>query len=72
MNIIPYRITICWSVKNDSYEATIPALRGCLAYGDTPEAAANGITLAAELWLAAATKHGKPIPAPEAPVFRQP
>jgi predicted RNase H-like HicB family nuclease len=67
---IPYQITVRWSAQDASYEATVPALRGCLAYGDTPEEAAREVTTAAELWLDAAEKHGKPIPCPETSLER--
>ena len=59
---IPYQITVRWSTQDAAYEAAVPALRGCIAYGDTPEEAAKEVTIAAELWLEAAAKHGKPIP----------
>lgn len=57
-----YPITICWSDKDNAFEARVPALRGCIAYGDTPEAAAKEVTFAADAWLEAAAKHGKPLP----------
>lgn len=70
MKTIPYQINIRWSEPDQSYEATIPALQGCLAYGDTPEDAAQELTIAAELWIDAAKAHNKPIPRPDATVER--
>ena len=67
---IPYQITVRWSVQDAAYEAAVPALRGCIAYGDTPEDAAREVTIAAELWLEAAAAHGKPIPTPTASLDR--
>jgi predicted RNase H-like HicB family nuclease len=67
---IPYQITVRWSVQDTSYEASVPALRGCLAFGDTPEEAAREVTIAAELWLEAAIKHGKPVPAQDTSLER--
>lgn len=67
---IPYQITVRWSAADESYEAAVPALRTCIAYGDTPEEAVREVTTAAELWLEAAAKHGKPIPKPDASLER--
>jgi predicted RNase H-like HicB family nuclease len=67
---IPYQITVRWSSQDAAYEAAVPALRGCLAYGDTPEEAVREVTTAAELWLEAATKHRKPVPAPDTSLER--
>ncbi len=70
MKNIPYQITIRWSETDESYEAAVPALRTCIAYGDTPEEAVHEVAIAAELWLDAAHKHGKPIPKPDATLER--
>jgi predicted RNase H-like HicB family nuclease len=67
---VTYQINLRWSAMDGMYEATMPALRGCLAYGDTPEAAARELSIAADLWLEAAEKHGKPIPNPDASLER--
>lgn len=67
---IPYQITVRWIAQDASYEAAVPALRGCLAYGDTPAQAAREVTTAAELWLQAAARHGKPVPAPDTSLER--
>jgi len=48
MKTIPYQITIQWSEIDQAYEAGIPALQGCIAYGDTPEEAAQELTIAAD------------------------
>jgi predicted RNase H-like HicB family nuclease len=70
MNTIPYQIIIRWSETDQAYEASIPALQGCLAYGDTPEEAAQELTIAADLWMEAAKAHNKPIPRPDATLER--
>lgn len=62
---LPYQITIRWSPVDESYEATVPALRTCIAYGDTPVEAVREVTTAATLWLTAAAAANKPIPAPD-------
>jgi len=70
MKTIPYQITIQWSEIDQAYEAGIPALQGCIAYGDTPEEAAQELTVAADLWIEAAKAHNKPIPRPDATLER--
>jgi predicted RNase H-like HicB family nuclease len=60
--ITPYQITVRWSSEDGSYEAAVPALRGCFAYGDSEGKAIREVTIAANLWLEAAKKYGKPIP----------
>ena len=64
-NSIPYQITVRWSAADESYEAAVPALRTCIAYGDTPAAAVREVVTAAKLWLKFAKEDGKPIPAPQ-------
>lgn len=65
MNALPYQINIRWENADEAYVASVPALRGCVAVGDTPEEAAREILIAAELWLEATAANGKPIPAPD-------
>ena len=64
-NTIPYQITVRWSAVDESYEAAVPALRTCIAYGDTAAEAVREVTVAAKLWLRVATEDGCPIPAPD-------
>jgi len=70
MNSIPYQMNIHWSEADQAYEASIPALQGCIAYGETPDAAARELTIALDLWLEEAQAHGKPIPKPDATLER--
>lgn len=60
-----YQITVRWSAADESYEAAVPALRTCIAYGATPAGAVREVMTAANLWLKAAGADGKPIPAPD-------
>ncbi len=62
---LPYQITVAWSERDEAWEARVPALRHCLAYGDTPQKAVKEVTVAAGLWLEAAEATGKPIPKPD-------
>ena len=60
---LPYQITVAWSPRNEAYEARVPALKGVLAYGDTPEKAVKEVKIAASLWIEAVKASGQPIPA---------
>lgn len=60
-----YLIRLYWSDDDEGYVAEVPALRGCIAVGDTPQKAVGELAIAMKLWLATAKKHGDPIPAPD-------
>ena len=47
----------------DMYMAEIPALRGCRAWGETPELALDYLESVAEGFIASYQKRGKPLPA---------
>jgi predicted RNase H-like HicB family nuclease len=59
-----YHINVFFSDEDDCYIAHIPDLEGCSAFGDTPEEAVRQVTIAKQLWLDVASKHGDPIPVP--------
>ncbi|NJM36873.1 MAG: type II toxin-antitoxin system HicB family antitoxin [Akkermansiaceae bacterium] len=67
---LPYQITIAWSAEDEGFVASVPALGGCIAYGETAEEAVREIQIAAELWLEVAEKRGKTIPTPDATLER--
>ena len=58
-------VLIEWSADDAAYVARVPALPGCIATGETLEAAARELTTAIALWLASAENHGDPIPSPD-------
>ncbi len=60
-----YQINVRWSLEDEAFEASIPALHGCLAYGDSAGDAVSEVLVAGELWIDAATEHGKSIPRPD-------
>jgi len=62
---LPYQIVVAWSAADEAYEARVPAIRNCLAYGSTPAKAVKEVTLAAEAMLEALAEAGKPVPAAE-------
>ena len=59
-----YEITICWSDEDGVFVADIPELPGCMAHGDTREAALAEAQVAIGYWLEAAEEIGRPIPRP--------
>lgn len=60
-----YEIIIYWSNEDDAYVAEAPELPGCVAHGDTQEAALEQIGQAIDLWLDTAREFGDPIPEPK-------
>ena len=60
-----YEIIIYWSDEDDTYVAEVPELPGCMAHGETQEAALEHIGRAVELWLETAREFGDPIPEPK-------
>ncbi len=59
-----YHINIFYSEKDGGYIADIPDLKGCSAFGVSPEEAAKEIQLTKEAWIAAAREANIPIPHP--------
>lgn len=50
---MPYPIVVFWSDEDEAYIATVPDLRSCSAFGDTPEEALREVQVAQELRLEA-------------------
>lgn len=63
MKNIPYQIIVAWSAEDEAYEARVPALRFCIAYGETPEKAVKEVKTAAKAMLEVMEADGKPLPA---------
>lgn len=70
MKAIPYQFTVAWSEENNAFEARVPALRYCLAYGTTPEQAIKEVKIAAGAMLKVMKKEGMPLPAMDATLDR--
>jgi predicted RNase H-like HicB family nuclease len=70
MKAIPYQFTVAWSEEDQAYEATVPALRYVVAYGDTPEEAIKEVTTSARAALNVMEKEGKALPALDATLDR--
>lgn len=59
-----YPIEVYWSEEDESWVATIPDLRYCTAFGDTPEEAVAEVLVAKAAWLESAREDGVPLPEP--------
>jgi predicted RNase H-like HicB family nuclease len=60
-----YEIILYWSEEDKVFIAEVPELPGCMAHGDTQEAALANAKEAVRLWLDTAREFGDPIPAPK-------
>jgi predicted RNase H-like HicB family nuclease len=60
-----YEIIIYWSEEDQAFIAEAPELPGCMAHGNSHEAALNNIRTAMELWIETAKEFNDPIPSPK-------
>ena len=60
-----YEIIIFWSEEDHAFIAEVPELPGCMAHGDSHNAALDNIKDAMELWIATAKEFNDPIPKPK-------
>ncbi len=60
-----YEIIIYWSEEDQAFISEVPELPGCMAHGDTHEAALTNIRSAVELWIRTAKEFNDPIPEPK-------
>ncbi len=60
-----YEIILYWSDEDGLFVAEVPELPGCMAHGDTQEAALANAKDAMQLWIDTATEFGDPIPEPK-------
>jgi predicted RNase H-like HicB family nuclease len=60
-----YEIIIYWSDEDRAFIAEIPELPGCMAHGDTQEAALANAKEAILLWIETAEECGDPVPEPK-------
>lgn len=60
-----YRFTIRWSDADLAFVADVPDLPGCMAHGETRDAAIHNVENAIELWIVTATEFGDPVPEPK-------
>ncbi|MBY0576873.1 MAG: type II toxin-antitoxin system HicB family antitoxin [Gallionellaceae bacterium] len=57
-----YEIILYWSAEDAAFIAEVPELPGCMAHGDSHEAALNNVKEAMSLWLEAARERGQAVP----------
>ena len=55
----------CWSNEDQAFIAEVPELPGCMAHGQTQEAALKHVNEAIQLWIDAAQEFGDPVPEPK-------
>ena len=60
-----YEIIIFWSEEDHAFIAEVPELQGCMAHGDSHEAALGSVRTAMELWIETAKEFDNPIPKPK-------
>ena len=62
MSAHKYEVIIYWSDEDQCFVADVPELPGCMAHGDSYEAALGSAQEAIDLWLDTAAELGRPIP----------
>ena len=60
-----YEIIIYWSNEDHVFIADVPELPGCMAHGETQEAALQNVKEAMQLWIDTALECGDPVPEPK-------
>jgi predicted RNase H-like HicB family nuclease len=60
-----YEIILYWSSEDKAFIAEVPELPGCMAHGQTQEAALKNINEAIQLWIETAQEFGDPVPEPK-------
>jgi antitoxin HicB len=61
---LPYRVEIAPTEDGTGFTATVPALKGCIAFGETVEEAYEMVAEVKEAWIDIALEEGWPIPEP--------
>jgi len=60
-----YEVIIYWSNEDQVFVAEVPELPGCMAHGNTQEAALAHASQAIQLWIDTAQEFGDSIPKPK-------
>jgi predicted RNase H-like HicB family nuclease len=64
MKASSYEMIIWWSTEDDAYVVDVPELPGCMAHGDTRQAAIKNAEDAIKFWIKTAREDGLEIPQP--------
>ncbi len=59
-----YLVVIFWSESDEGFIGIALDLRGCSAFGETPEDALRELRIAMDLWIETALEHGRALPIP--------
>lgn len=57
-----YEMIIYWSNEDDAFVVDVPELPGCMAHGDTREAALHSGNEAIAAWIETAHEEGRAVP----------
>ena len=60
-----YEIILYWSNEDRAFIAEVPELPGCMAHGDTQEAALQNVNEAMDFWIDTARELGDRVPEPK-------
>lgn len=60
-----YHINIFYSEEDGGYIADIPDLKGCSAFGETPEKALQELEKVKQAWMETAISNNIPLPIPK-------
>ena len=60
-----YEIILYWSNEDQVFVAEAPELPGCMAHGDSQEAALRNVNDAMQFWIERAQELGRPVPQPK-------
>ena len=60
-----FEIILYWSDEDRAFVAEVPELPGCMAHGDSQEAALGHVNEAVQLWTDTAGECGDPVPEPK-------
>lgn len=61
---VKYEIIIYWSAEDSAYVAEVPELPGCMADGDSYQAALENAEIIIREWIETACELGRSIPEP--------
>uniref|UniRef100_B3EMD0 HicB-like antitoxin of toxin-antitoxin system domain-containing protein n=1 Tax=Chlorobium phaeobacteroides (strain BS1) TaxID=331678 RepID=B3EMD0_CHLPB len=62
---IKYELIIYWSEEDEAFVVEVPELPGCMADGETYEAAVANARKVIEEWIETAHALGRPVPEPK-------
>jgi predicted RNase H-like HicB family nuclease len=62
---IRYELIIYWSEEDQAFIVEVPELPGCVADGETYQAAVQNAEIVIQEWIETAQELGRPIPAPK-------